>query len=567
MALPAMSGIVLFIAVPFVAAIGLSFFNVLIGSPRPPKFLGFTQYVRLFTDPRGPQFFRALGNNLFFAAVVIPVQTGLALVFAVCSTSSSRASSSSARLLHARRLPHGARRRHLARHPRPQRGRPAEQRGRDRDRRDRGAHNWLGSGNTAMLSVIVLSVWQGVGFQMVIILAALQEIPEERYEAARLDRANVFQQFRYITVPGVRNTLIFVVLLTTIFAFRVYDQVYILITTAGGNETPSAAVPATNASSPEQRRPGCRHLGGPLPDHRRHHPRPASRPAPEERKLSTIRPTRKRLSKAGSYAILIVMSAVMFSPIYYLLIGSFKPSSEVLDGFSGFLPIHRRSRTTSGSSRPSTRTRRGTSGGSWATPSPSRWSSCSAGSSCNSMAGYSFARLQWRGKNAVFVIVVLLIIVPFESVAVPLLFLLNGQRDTLFVQMIPFVANAFSIFLFYTFFLNLPKSIEEAARLDGLGAFGTFARVVVPNARPVFATVAILTFLSSWGSYLWPSIVTSDPTARPLPLEMSVFSGQTPVDWGQTFAFGTLLVLPVLIVFLAFQRFFIQSVAGSAVKG
>ncbi|MCU0113323.1 carbohydrate ABC transporter permease [Curtobacterium poinsettiae] len=185
----------------------------------------------------------------------------------------------------------------------------------------------------------------------------------------------------------------------------------------------------------------------------------------------------------------------------------------------------------------------------------------------NSMAGYSFARLQWRGKNAVFVIVVLLIIVPFESVAVPLLFLLNGQRDTLFVQMIPFVANAFSIFLFYTFFLNLPKSIEEAARLDGLGAFGTFARVVVPNARPVFATVAILTFLSSWGSYLWPSIVTSDPTARPLPLEMSVFSGQTPVDWGQTFAFGTLLVLPVLIVFLAFQRFFIQSVAGSAVKG
>jgi multiple sugar transport system permease protein len=112
-----------------------------------------------------------------------------------------------------------------------------------------GAHNWLGSGNTAMLSVIVLSVWQGVGFQMVIILAALQEIPEERYEAARLDRANVFQQFRYITVPGVRNTLIFVVLLTTIFAFRVYDQVYILITTAGGNENALRTVlyQATNA--------------------------------------------------------------------------------------------------------------------------------------------------------------------------------------------------------------------------------------------------------------------------------------------------------------------------------
>jgi multiple sugar transport system permease protein len=283
--------------------------------------------------------------------------------------------------------------------------------------------------------------------------------------------------------------------------------------------------------------------------------------------LSTIRPTRKRLSKAGSYAILIVMSAVMFSPIYYLLIGSFKPSSEVLDGFTGFLPIHLSLQNYLGVFKALDSD---ATGYFWRFMGNSVAISLVivlGGLVVNSMAGYSFARLQWRGKNAVFVIVVLLIIVPFESVAVPLLFLLNGQRDTLFVQMIPFVANAFSIFLFYTFFLNLPKSIEEAARLDGLGAFGTFARVVVPNARPVFATVAILTFLSSWGSYLWPSIVTSDPTARPLPLEMSVFSGQTPVDWGQTFAFGTLLVLPVLIVFLAFQRFFIQSVAGSAVKG
>lgn len=283
--------------------------------------------------------------------------------------------------------------------------------------------------------------------------------------------------------------------------------------------------------------------------------------------MSTIRPTRKRLSKAGSYAILIVMSAVMFSPIYYLLIGSFKPSSEVLDGFTGFLPINLSLQNYLGVFKALDSD---ATGYFWRFMGNSVAISLVivlGGLVVNSMAGYSFARLQWRGKNAVFVIVVLLIIVPFESVAVPLLFLLNGQRDTLFVQMIPFVANAFSIFLFYTFFLNLPKSIEEAARLDGLGAFGTFARVVVPNARPVFATVAILTFLSSWGSYLWPSIVTSDPTARPLPLEMSVFSGQTPVDWGQTFAFGTLLVLPVLIVFLAFQRFFIQSVAGSAVKG
>ncbi len=251
MALPAMAGIVLFIAVPFVAAIGLSFFNVQLGSPRPPTFVGFSQYVRLFTDPvEAPQFLRALGNNLFFAVVVIPLQTGLALVFAVLLNQQLKGiqffrtfffmpvvfpmalvaviwrvilDRSGSGLLNSavETVTGGA----------------------------VGPHDWLGSGATAMLSVIALSIWQGVGFQMVIILAALQEIPEERYEAARLDRANRFQQFVHITVPGVRNTLIFVVLLTTIFAFRVYDQVYILITTAGGNENALRTVlyQATNA--------------------------------------------------------------------------------------------------------------------------------------------------------------------------------------------------------------------------------------------------------------------------------------------------------------------------------
>ncbi len=185
----------------------------------------------------------------------------------------------------------------------------------------------------------------------------------------------------------------------------------------------------------------------------------------------------------------------------------------------------------------------------------------------NSMAGYAFARLQWRGRDKLFLVIVLLIIVPFEAVAIPLMSLMSSQRNTLIVQMLPFIANAFSVFLFYTFFLGLPKSIEEAARIDGLGAWGIFFRIALPNSKPAFATVAILTFLSSWGQFLWPLLVTSDPAMRPLPLQMGVFSAQVPPDWGQIFAFGTVLVLPILVVFLIFQKYFIQSVAGSAVKG
>jgi multiple sugar transport system permease protein len=282
----------------------------------------------------------------------------------------------------------------------------------------------------------------------------------------------------------------------------------------------------------------------------------------------TRSPTRPSTwSKVRDYAILTVLSAIMFAPIYYLLIGSLKPSTEVLDGFHGFVPTnlslanYQHVLHTLNSSA---------TGYLWRFLLNSFLISLvvvGGGLVVNSMAGYAFARLQWAGRDKYFMIVVLLIIVPFESVAIPLMHLLTSQRDTLIVQMLPFIANAFSIYLFYTFFLGVPKSIEEAARMDGLGPFGVFVRIVVPNSKPAFATVAILTFLSSWGQFLWPLLVTSDPGVRPLPLEIGFFSAQQPVDWGQVFAFGTLLVLPVVVVFVVFQRHFVQSIAGAAVKG
>lgn len=238
MSAPAVLGLIAFVGVPFVAAIVLSLYNVQADLAREPRFWGLTHYIRLFTDPvLSSTFLRSLVNNLAFAAVVIPVQTGLALVLAVLLNRKLRGVkffrtfffmpvvfpmalvaviwrlildrgedgllNASVSFVTGGLLP---------------------------------AHDWLGSSATALGSVILLSIWQGVGFQMVILLAALQEIPEERYEAAQLDRASGWQQFRHVTVPGIRNTLIFVFLLTTILAFRVYDQVYILIRTAGANE-------------------------------------------------------------------------------------------------------------------------------------------------------------------------------------------------------------------------------------------------------------------------------------------------------------------------------------------
>ena len=278
-------------------------------------------------------------------------------------------------------------------------------------------------------------------------------------------------------------------------------------------------------------------------------------------------PVAARVRTAGDYVVLSLVSLLFFAPVYYLIIGSFKPSAKVLAGFAGFLPTD----LSFDNYRTIFRSLSAESTGYFFVFMLNSFLISAVivlgGLVVNSMAAYSFARLNWKGRDRTFLIVVLLVIIPFESVAVPLLYMLNGTRDTLVVQILPFVANAFSIYLFYTFFLGMSKSIEEAAKLDGLGAFGTFVRIVVPNSKPVFATVTILTFLAAWGQFLWPSLTVSDPSVRPLPLEISVFSGQQPIDWGAVFAFGTLLVLPVLILFFTFQRFFVQSVAGSAVKG
>ncbi len=187
----------------------------------------------------------------------------------------------------------------------------------------------------------------------------------------------------------------------------------------------------------------------------------------------------------------------------------------------------------------------------------------------NSMIAYSLARLEWKGRGAVLAFVVALMIIPFEAIAVPLLKVTNwfGWLNSYHVQIIPFLADAFSIFLFYQFFIGVPKEIEEAALVDGATRFRMYWQIIVPLSLPVFATVAILQFIFKWGMLLWPLMVTRGPEFMPLPLAMNTLYGQAPFNWGDRFAFATLMTLPTLAIFLIFQKWFVQSVASTGVKG
>lgn len=236
MATPAVLLLILFVAVPFVAAIGFSLYNVRLGDPRSPNFMGLEQYARILTDPDiSSQFLSALLHNLIFAAVVVPVQTALALGLALLVKKSIPGVGIFRSLyflpvvfpialvaiiwrLILARGDQGLLNSALAFF----------------SGGTFGAQDWLGSGATALASVIVLSIWQGCGFQMVILLAALQQVPGELYEAAELDRAGPWQRFLHVTLPGIRTTLVFVALYTMILSLRVFDQIYVLAKSGGG---------------------------------------------------------------------------------------------------------------------------------------------------------------------------------------------------------------------------------------------------------------------------------------------------------------------------------------------
>ncbi len=272
------------------------------------------------------------------------------------------------------------------------------------------------------------------------------------------------------------------------------------------------------------------------------------------------------MTAALEYLALLLLAALYAAPILFMIAGSLKPDAAVMadaGSWKAFFPdaptLHNYrdvfARVPFGRYLLSSAIING--------------SMVALGLVVNSVAGYALARLRWRGRELVLAAVLAILVIPFEAIAVPLFFQLSalGWRDSYAVQILPFVANPLSVYLFYTFFLGLPRELEEAARIDGAGVLRTFWSIVVPNAKPAFATVAILTLLFHWGMYLWPLLMTSGEQVRPLPLAIATFYALPPLQWGDILAFGVLMVLPVLLLFVALQRWFVRGVAATGVKG
>ncbi|MEE0692884.1 MAG: carbohydrate ABC transporter permease [Lachnospiraceae bacterium] len=191
------------------------------------------------------------------------------------------------------------------------------------------------------------------------------------------------------------------------------------------------------------------------------------------------------------------------------------------------------------------------------------------GTFTNSMLGYALARLKFTGKSIILKVVVALLIIPGEAIMIPQLLMVNsmGLIDTYTVQIMPGICGAFATFLFYQAFLSMPKELEEAAIMDGVSYPGIYFKIVMPLSKPTIITTIILASLDRWGDVLWPTMVTRGARVRPLAVGINQLYSNTSRHWGDIFAACVILVVPVLILYIFFQKQFVESMATSGIKG
>jgi ABC-type glycerol-3-phosphate transport system permease component len=267
------------------------------------------------------------------------------------------------------------------------------------------------------------------------------------------------------------------------------------------------------------------------------------------------------------YLVLVAIALVFVMPLLWLLMASLRPTPEIfrdvsplswhtfwpetftLDGYTRLL------------SGPFTRA--------LANSIILAVSTAVGGVLVNALAAYPFARLQFPGRDILFGLFLATLMIPFEVTVVPLFVMMKslGWIDTYQGLILPGIVNPFAVFLLRQFFLEIPKEIEDASRIDGCSRAGTFWHVVLPMSVPAVITVALISFQAGWDAFLWPLVVTNSETLRVAQVSVATLIGGDVVNWDQVFTASAVLALPSLVLFLVFQRFYVRGGALTGLKG
>ena len=185
------------------------------------------------------------------------------------------------------------------------------------------------------------------------------------------------------------------------------------------------------------------------------------------------------------------------------------------------------------------------------------------------MSGYAFAKFHFRGKTVIFTTLILAMMIPYQATIIPLfqMFVKLDMLNTYSAVILPQLVYVFPIFLMTQNMKAVPTSLLEAARIDGAGEFHIFFRIVLPTMTPALAAVTIFLFNHQWNNFMWPLIVMNTKDMYTLPVALSTLAGQDSIDYGQAMLGTSISVLPVIVVFLFMQKYFVSGILGGAVKG
>jgi multiple sugar transport system permease protein len=274
----------------------------------------------------------------------------------------------------------------------------------------------------------------------------------------------------------------------------------------------------------------------------------------------------RRVRPVAWYTVLVGLSLVFIAPLVWMLLTAFKSAGEATRVPPTILPAE-----------PTTSAFGTLFDGGTQTP-VLRWflNSMIAATgqavlvlTVASLAAYALARMEFRGKRLIFGMIIATLFVPGFVLIIPNFLIVDrfGWLDTLWALIIPGAAGAFGVFFLRQFFLGLPQELEEAARIEGANSWQIFTRVVLPLSRPALATLAVISFLTNWNDFIWPIYILFTPSNFTLPPGLTILQGAYTINYPVIMAGALIASIPVLLLFLAAQRYVIEGVSRSGLKG
>ena len=385
--------------------------------------------------------------------------------------------------------------------------------------------NWLGSTKTALISICIVAVWKNVGYFLVIYYAGIMGISKDLYEAAKVDGATSIQQFFKITLPMLKPITYLVVTLGIIWSFQVFDLAYLMTGGGPGRATVTLVMGIYNAAFKQYK---MGYAWTPL-------------------------------GVIGLFFILI-FAAICIAPFLYMLIMSFTHSTtlmiswgdvnftdftnyEHVFGKSGFFRSLMNSVIVVG---------------------------CSCFFNCviASMAAYGFEKKHFWGKEFLFKVYMLTLMIPGQVTMIPVFIIMKklGLLNTYFALVV-IILNAFGVFLIRQFMESVPDELLEAAKVDGCPEYKIFINIVIPLIKPVLVSLVVFTFVTSWNDFMWPLVSTTDSSMYTLTVALSLLKTQYQTNYGLILAGATVSFIFPFILYAFLQKQFVEGIALSGVKG